>query len=334
MSIKRMLAVMCALFMLTVTLFSCRAQAYEERSFWHMDTPIVIRLYGAGDEADGIFANCQRIITEGEAKLSRTMASSEIARWNASSDGSVPLSEDTLALIAQACEIAEVTQGAFDPTVYPFVELWALCDKEQRLPDAAELEARGELVSYKHLRMENGMVTKVLSGVQMDLGGIGKGYLMDRVLAYLEGCNLTGALVSFGSNVGVVGEKADGKPYKIAIKNPYADSGLAGYLSMEHGVLSVSGDYERYVTIGDTNYHHILDPATGYPTQNELHSVAVLCEDGALADALSTALMVMGYERAMSLYASNAYEFEAIFIFDDRATWTSGLDGCFVTTDK
>ena len=122
-------------------------------------------------------------------------------------------------------------------------------------------------------------------------------------------------MISFGSNVAVVGKKPEGDAFRVAVKNPIDGHDYAKVLEMSEGqVLSVSGDYERYYTIDGEKYHHIIDPQTGYPAKNGLCSVAVICEDGALADALSTALFVMGETKSRELYASGAYDFEAIFI--------------------
>jgi len=122
----------------------------------------------------------------------------------------------------------------------------------------------------------------------------------------------------------VVGKKPDGNAFRVAVKNPIDGNDYAKVLDMSSGeVLSVSGDYERYFTIGGEKYHHIIDPETGYPANSGLCSVAVICVDGALADALSTGLFVMGEERARALYASEVFDFEAIFITSDGVVSTT-----------
>ena len=137
----------------------------------------------------------------------------------------------------------------------------------------------------------------------------------------------TGGLVSFGSNVAVFGEKPDHSPFRVALRDPKNPKGTVGVLTLSPGqVLSVSGDYERYVEIDGQRYHHLLDPKTGYPFDRGLSSVAVVTENGALADALSTALFGMGKEKAMAFYESGVFSFEALLIGSDGSmTATAGM---------
>ena len=154
----------------------------------------------------------------------------------------------------------------------------------------------------------------------MDLGGIGKGYAADCVLAYLREAGVGGALLSFGSSVATLGEKGDGSPFRISLRHPRNTTATVGALTDPSGVLSVSGDYERYVTVGNVQYHHILDPESGYPAHAGLASVAVLCESGAWSDALSTAFFVMGREKAERFLAANSFDVQAVFITPDGET--------------
>lgn len=165
----------------------------------------------------------------------------------------------------------------------------------------------------------------------MDLGGIGKGAAISKLIEYLKTTDIPGGVVSFGSNVAVFGEKRDGSDYRIALRDPFKEGEYAGVLTLSaDDVLSVSGDYERYYTINGEKYHHILDPKTGYPAQSGLSSVAVVCSDGALADALSTALFVMGEDAAQELYSAKVFDFEAIFIATDGTlTQTDGMKTIF-----
>lgn len=193
------------------------------------------------------------------------------------------------------------------------------------MPTTRELDAACATVGYTHLQMTEDGTATLSSGTLLDLGAVGKGYAIDRVRAYLESTDISGGVISFGGNVAVFGQKANGKPYRIGVRDPKNTAAVLGYLSMSEGVISVSGDYERYVTIDGARYHHILDPATGYPAENGLHSVAVICTDGAVADALSTALFVMGLEKGMDFYHESDMDFEAIFVTDHEVILTDGL---------
>ena len=187
-------------------------------------------------------------------------------------------------------------------------------------------------VGYQKLTLQDGRLSCSESDVRIDLGGIGKGAAIGLLLEHLEKSGADGGVISFGSNVAVFGEKPSGDPFRIAIRDPKYGSATVGTLLLKPGqILSVSGDYERYVTIGGERYHHILDPKTGYPADTGLSSVAVITSDGALADALSTALFVMGEDAAMELYRNESFDFEAIFIGSDGALHcTEGLSDCFI----
>ena len=141
---------------------------------------------------------------------------------------------------------------------------------------------------------------------------------------------ITAVLISFGSNVAVLSDKPDGTPWRVALRDPNDATAMLGNLHLVEGqILSVSGNYERYFSIDGKHYSHILNPATGYPPENGLRSVAVLCSDGATADALSTAFMVMGEDAARALQTRGTCAFEAIFVYDSpsgtRVSMTDGI---------
>ena len=306
---------------------SCKKEERQEKSFFLMDTPITVTLYTDKKTAEVVFAECRTILSELDNLWSRTKEGSDIGRFN-SAESSQNLDPRTATLIEKAMDVTEKTSGAFDITIAPLVNLWQASEEKGTLPTSEELQQSLALVGSSHLNLANTTLTKTAKDVQIDLGGIGKGAAISALISYLEGCDgVRGGLVSFGSNVAVFGEKPDGKHFRIALKKPKSESGYAGVLNLKAGqILSVSGDYERYYTINGEKYHHILDPETGYPAESGLCSVAVICSDGALADALSTALFVMGEENARTFYESKIYDFEAVFIDQGgNVTTTAGL---------
>ena len=306
-----------------------RATKYVTKTFLMMDTVIEIKLQCDTATAQPIFAHCQTIMEQVEHTLSRTLPESLISAFNQT--GQATFEGDTATLIVRMLDICAQTEGTFDPTVEPLVTLWNACGEQNRLPSDAELQEALSHVGYQKLLYDQhskegiGLLTRDDPQTTLDLGAIGKGYAIDRLLSYLNSTSIPGGILSFGGNIAVFGQKQSGEPYRIGIRDPQNPSGVLGYLTLPAGVVSVSGDYERYVTIGGVNYHHILDPATGYPTDNGLHSVAVICADATLADALSTALFVMGPERAMSFYRTGVYEFEAILTTDSAVILTDGI---------
>ena len=316
------------LFLTALLLLSCTScgRGTHTKSFFLMDTAITVTLYTQdAARAEEIFATCRKMLGEYDALWSPTSPDSDVSKWNCTADGAEALDARTLTLLQTALEVSQVTEGAFDVTVAPLVALWSACEARGSLPTEAELEAALALVGSHHLALSDTALSKGNRDVRIDLGGIGKGAAIDSLIDYLSTCGVEGGLVSFGSNVAVFGKKPDGKAFRIALRDPKDAGGRVGTLTLEAGeVLSVSGDYERFVTVDGKRYHHLLDPATGYPAENGLASVAVITSDGALADALSTALFIMGRERAMAFYESGKYAFEAVLI---------GHDGVITVTD-
>ena len=326
---KIILRALCLILCLTFALpfASCQREERQEKNFFLMDTPITVTLYTDKKTAERIFDDCRQILSELDDLWSRTKEGSDIGSFN-TAEASQDLDPRTASLIKKAMDVTQKTSGAFDITVAPLVNLWQTSEEKGTLPTNEEMQSALALVGSNQIALADNTLTKAEKDVQIDLGGIGKGAAISALISYLESCdNVSGGLVSFGSNVAVFGAKPDKKPFRIALKNPKAESGYAGVLSLKAGqTLSVSGDYERYYTINDEKYHHILDPKTGYPAQSGLCSVAVICSDGALADALSTALFVMGEENARAFYESKVYDFEAVFIDENgNVTTTQGL---------
>lgn len=328
------LLAVCLLF----ALFSgCAQKAEYYEAFYFMDTVIGVTLYTSeADLAEEAFSKCRAILSELDALWARQKEGSDIARWNAAEEFAT-LDPRTAELIRTALQVSQTTGGAFDVTVAPLVDLWETCGERAQLPSEAELSATLARVGYEALTFtDSTTLSKRDPAVAIDLGGIGKGAAIDALLAYLTSLQLRGGLVTFGSNVAVFGEKPNGQPFRIGLRDPSNASASVGIFRLTQGeILSVSGDYERYVTIGEKQYHHILDRQTGYPAENGLASVAVIASDGVLADALSTALFVMGYDATIEFYRSEIYDFEAVFLSKDGGiAWTDGLSDRFTATEK
>ena len=294
---------------------------YSEKQFFVMDTLFTLRIYGKDADANAHFAHVSELLSEIESVLSRTVEDSDVSRINRArtADG---LSAHTIAVLSAAAEVMRLTDNAYLPTMGAISDLWRAAGDSNTLPDNAQLSAA--LAEAKRgFLLEDGRCTLLGDGALLDLGGIGKGYAADCVLEYLKQANVAGALLSFGSSVATLGEKGNGEPFLISLRHPRNLNGTVGTLTDPKGVLSVSGDYERYVTVGGTRYHHIIDPASGYPANAGLASVAVLCEQGVYSDALSTAFLVMGREKAEALLTAGAFAAAAIFVTADGECHTT-----------
>lgn len=314
---KKITALLLLLVVMTV-LPSCARVTAHSRSFFVMDTVVTVTLYSNDPSAaEAALALAQGHLEELDALWSRHRQNSEIARINTSATGCDGLDSRTVSLLKKAQAVHQATNGCFDITLAPVSDLWSQCASLNRLPTDKELSDALLKTGADRFSVTDTALTKPI-GMELDLGGIGKGEAISSLIERLQGEAISGGLVSFGSNVAVFGQKPDGSPFRVALRDPKQTDNTVGRMILPSDtVLSVSGDYERFVTVNGERYHHILNPADGRPSQSGLSSVAVLCRDGGLADALSTALLVMGLEEAQAFYASGIYDFEAIFITSD-----------------
>lgn len=334
-------AVLGIIMLLTASATSCKARAdYIEHSFFAMDTIIEVKLAADTAQADEIFAECVRLTENIEGMLSAEDGGSDISRFNMSTQG-CKVSREVGEIFELAALIWHKSGGAFDPTTYPATLLWRSAAEAGELPSEEELSAaagkRGmELITYDP---SSEFLSKSEPWVMLDLGGIGKGYAEAQVTEYLDGCIEYGVL-SFGGNITVVGEHPSGA-FTIALRDPQSNSGSyggsslgrAGRITVAHGSVSVSGGYERYYEIADERYCHILDPVRAMPICGELQSAAVISDNGAAADALSTALFVLDTTVATAeLYRDllgTSLAFEAILVYENEIYITPGLAGRF-----
>lgn len=305
-------------------------EEYRDTVFFAMDTYITVRL--AQDDVTEEYLTkvsdeCERLVTELEGILSAHDPDSELYKLNASNEECAEISDTLKAVLVSAYDIAEQTNGAYDFTLGGLAELWNVTGGGP-VPAQSDIDEALAHAGYDSITIDETRNTVMRSDtdIQIDLGGIGKGAAADVLVRYLETTDVRYGLVSVGGTIGVFGDKPGGEAYKIGIRDPDDPNDILGYLHIRGGFVAVSGDYERYFEENGVRYHHIFDPADGYPADNGLHEAAVYCEtSGAAADALSTALFVMGTDAAMDLYA-NAGGFEAVFVADDVVDTTDGAD--------
>lgn len=299
---------------LLLSLCGCRKtkQEYSATQLL-LDTAVQITLQSGGSEE--ILQECFALCKKYEQLFSTTLPDSDIARINAAGGAPVRVANETAELLRLACAYSRESEGVFDLTVYPVKQLWDFKAQQPRLPNAEKLSAAAATIDYTHVALEGNTVT-VTGGSQIDLGGIAKGYIADRLCEYLKQKKVDCAVINLGGNVCCVGTKEGG--FRIGIKQPYSANQTLKILQIDGGSVVTSGCYERYFTIDNKEYHHILDTKTGYPVENNLASVTILSDDSALADFLSTAVYAMGYEKGLEFL--KAYPAEAVFVFRDNST--------------
>lgn len=304
-------------------LSSCAPAAVEESSttFLAMDTVMSVTVYGPG--GDAALEAAEGEIKALEGLLSVTDEGSEIYAANHSGGEPVTLSPETAELLSTVLELCGQTVGALDVTIYPVVRAWGFTTGEYRVPDKAELAQLLERVDYTQVEL-NGNSLTVPEGMELDLGAVGKGCAADQTEALLRELGVDCAKLELGGNIHFIGTKPNGKPWRVEVQNPFGE-GRVGVLETDSGAVVTSGGYERYFTQDDMTYWHIIDPKTGRPAQSGLVSVTIAAKSGTLADALSTALFVMGRDRALDYWRSNS-GFEVILVEQDKNVWiTPGL---------
>lgn len=208
---------------------------------------------------------------------------------------------ETKALIEFSNDVSRFTDGAFDITVAPLMELWGFRDKNYRVPEEEAVAEALKSVGYN----------KISNDTRYDFGAVGKGYAGDVVCERLISRGVNSAILSLGGNVHAIGRRPSGEKWRVGIQNPDGE-GYAGYVSVENKAVVTSGGYERYFESDGEKYSHIINPKTGRPADNDIKSVTVICEKGALADALSTGFFVMGSEKTTELCEKSGNKFNDI----------------------
>ena len=320
--------------LLALSLTACGAPKTETLDIFSMDT--YMSLVAVGDGAFDVLQQTANEINTLEQRLSRTIDTSDVAQLNA--NGTAVLSNDTAALLRSALEYSAETNGAFDVTIAPLVQLWGITTDSPRVPLQEEIDALLPLVGSEHVRLD-GDTAALDEGCAIDLGGIGKGYASEKAAELFAGSSISGGFVSLGGNVYVHGTTAEGKPWNVAIQDPNNTEGFACTLHLSDAFVVTSGGYQRYFTAPDgTVYQHIIDPATGWPVQNGLLSVSIVTRradggTGTMADAYSTALYVMGEDGAVDFWRQQG-TFDMVLVTEDgRVLYTPGLADCFSETE-
>ena len=250
-------------FLLLLILLGGCSLKQTETSFFAMDTFMTISLLGSEEDAKAAEDEIKRL--------------DKLLRYD-----SIDVdNEETKNLIDFSSKVSHFTDGAFDITVAPLMELWGFRDKNYRVPDESAIADTLYLVGYN----------KISLMTEYDFGAVGKGYAGDMAREKLVSLGVKSAILSLGGNIHAIGTKPNGKKWRVGIQNPDGE-GYIGYVEVEDKAVVTSGGYERYFESEGKRYSHIINPHTGRPAENDIKSVTVICESGALADALSTGFFV------------------------------------------
>ncbi|MGM9937892.1 MAG: FAD:protein FMN transferase [Candidatus Ornithomonoglobus sp.] len=295
----------------------------ETKTIYAMDTVMTLKLYG--DSAVKALDDAEKEIKRLDGALRRGSEDSEIYKVNEAKGAEVSM--DTAALIKAALDICVSTDGAFDISIAPVMDLWGFYTKDFRVPSDGELSQTLTEVGYENISFDGNRIC-LSNNSQLDLGGIAKGYLSERIIKIFRDNGAESGIISLGGNVQTLGTKPDGSTWKVAIQDPDNDTYIGSVAVSDKSVVT-SGGYQRFFEQDGVIYHHIIDPETGYPAQSGLKSVSIISKNGTLGDGLSTALFVMGLDKAMEYWRANE-GFDVIFVTDDGGIYiTDGLQDIF-----
>ncbi|MCE5195739.1 MAG: FAD:protein FMN transferase [Negativicutes bacterium] len=336
MKIKTKLLLLLLLIALLCGCNQVSAEPYEFTGF-AFGGLIQIKLYGetknskaAGDALMQQFQNLETL-------MSVNLTESELLTVNRQAGlAPVKVSEQTMAVLQKALTVAGASNGAFNPAIGPLVKLWQIGFGGAHRPAEAEIVAALPLLDYRDIVVNAAESTVFLSkaGMGLDFGAIAKGFAADQAFRILAEYQIDSALISINGNLLTVGEKPNHIAWKAAIADPRGTvNDYVGILPLTDSTISTSGDYERYFEQDGVRYHHLLDSKTGYPAASDLISASMICRDGALADALSTAVFVLGKDAGLTLLQHYP---EVGYVLIDQAkniTLSSGLSNSFELTN-
>lgn len=326
---KRILAA--SLLLLTLSGCGGKSEPYST-DFFAMDTFMSVKVLGSDGES--LAQQCENEINALEGVLSRTRGDTDIAKLNAADGAPVALSDEGAKLLSTALDLSAATNGAYDPTVAPLTDLWGIGTDNARVPAQSEIDEALTHVGYQNVKLLGNNQVQLLNGAQVDLGGIGKGYAGDIVheMAESDTSDQWHVLARLSGNIEMYGGKtADSGTdnWNIGIADPDDNTDSIAVVSLRDGSVVTSGDYERFFEKDGKRYHHIFDPATGYPADSGLRGVTVIDPCSTKADALTTALFVMGLDKGMKFCEEN--EIAAVFITADKQVYTTSALGGYVS---
>lgn len=295
-----------------------RRLPYAEKNSYAMGTIVSQKV--SGEFAAKQIEKSLLLINYLENNISRNVETSSVSTLN--SDGAVS-DKETAQIIEKCNRLSEETKGAFDITVGGAVDLWDFGGENEGIPDEKELKRALSQVGYDKLKVSGDKIS-LSSKASVDLGAVGKGLACDMVISlYKADAELDGAIVAVGGSIGCYGKyNKAGDSWRIGIRHPRKENAFIGVLKLKEGFVSTSGDYEKYFEKDGVRYHHILDARTGMPASSDIISATVVCNNGLLSDALSTACFILGSDEGARLVEK--YNASAVFVRNDMEIITVG----------
>ncbi len=312
MKVKKAVILLAGVFLL---LTGCERKVEPiSKSGFLLNTFVTVTIYDKDDPK--ILEGSLELCRSYENILSKTLEGSEVYLLNhrLAGEQTITVSKDVENLVSKGIYYSQISNGGFDATVEPLSSLWNFTSPDPVIPGADEIREATEKVGYENLKLEGNRLTFLSPDTGLDFGAIAKGYIADRIKDYLLKNGVKSAVINLGGNVLCVGEKPDGEPFKIGLQKPYADRNeTIEILDIQDLSVVSSGVYERHFEKDGINYHHLLDPVSGYPFDNGLVSVTIISNLSVDGDGLSTACFSLGLEKGIEL-AESLEDVYAVFI--------------------
>lgn len=320
---KTQIYIVFLIILVTVLFTGCKKEETTispiSESKFKLNTVVTLTIYDSTDTT--ILEKAFEICDYYENLYSRTKETSELYKLNhrlleESNENSYVISQELYDLIGAGLEYGTLSKGNFDITIAPISSLWDFTSSDSSVPNTTDIENALSFVNYKDITLSENKIT-LKEGMAIDLGAIAKGYIADRIKDFLLSQGVKSAMINLGGNVLCVGEKPDSSPFRIGIQKPFADRNeTISVMEIKDKSVVSSGIYERYIMEDDVLYHHILNPKTGYPYNNDLISVTIISNDSVDGDGLSTSCFALGLEDGMAL-VNSLEDVQAVFITSD-----------------
>lgn len=298
-------------------LIGCTAknQSPISKTGFYLDTIIKITLYDTKEEQ--LLTDGMELCKKYDALFSKTNKNSEVYNINHNPGQPISVSTETLSLIKKSIAFGDLTDGLFDVSIGKVSNLWDFTGESKQIPDTALLSEAISNVDYRKIIIHENTIT-IPEGMELDLGGIAKGYIGDKLKEFYIQQGVSSALLDLGGNILCIGTPPGKDSFHIGIRKPFSNGEPITDLYVKNQCVVTSGIYERYFEKDGNIYHHILNPATGYPVETDLYSVSIRCDNSMEADAISTACLMLGQEKAQkflqqlegitAILITNAYE--------------------------
>jgi thiamine biosynthesis lipoprotein len=324
---KRCAALLLCLCM-ALALPACGENRKVTREIYAMDTVMTLTAYG--DNAEAGLNAAESVIMAMDVMLDPELPTSTVYAINHANGSSVVVSAQIAKMLTTAKTVYDQSGGALDLSIYPLVKRWGFVDQKYYKPTEAEIAEDLSRLCFDQMVLtsfpSSGSYSLTIPAYgQLTFGAVAKGSAAENAIDAMRQAGVQSGIVSLGGNVQTLGLKPDGSLWKVAIQDPENPDGYVGVISVGETAVVTSGPYQRNFVIRGVTYHHILNPATGHPSGSSLRSVTIICEDGTMADCLSTAMYVLGEAKALNYWRQYG-GFEMILITsDDRIVCTRGL---------